>query len=35
MGAHLTGELFVDSLGDLYFCKTGGVGPAALWVKLT
>ena len=35
IGAHLTGELFVDSLGDLYFCKTGGVGPAALWVKLT
>jgi hypothetical protein len=35
IGAHLTGELFVDSLGDLYFCKAGGVGPAAMWVKLT
>ena len=33
-GAHQTGEMFVDSLGDLYFCKTGGVGPAAMWVKL-
>ena len=34
-GNHQTGELFVDNLGDLYFCKTGGNGPAAKWVKLT
>jgi hypothetical protein len=33
-GSHLTGELFVDSLGDLYFCKTGGNGPAAKWFKI-
>jgi hypothetical protein len=34
VGNHLTGELFVDSLGDLYFCKTGGNGTAAKWVKI-
>jgi len=34
-GNHQTGEFFVDSLGDLYFCKIAGVGPAAKWVKLT
>jgi hypothetical protein len=33
-GARLTGEFYVDSVGDLYFCKTGGVGTAAKWVKL-
>jgi hypothetical protein len=24
----------VDSVGDLYFCKTGGNGMAAKWIKL-
>ena len=33
-GDRLTGELYVDSAGDLYFCKTGGNGTAAKWVKL-
>ena len=33
-GAHQVGEFFVDSTGDLFFCKVGGVGPAAKWVKL-
>jgi hypothetical protein len=33
-GAHQVGEFFVDSAGDLFFCKVGGVGPAAKWVKL-
>jgi hypothetical protein len=33
-GNRLPGEFYVDSLGDLYFCKTGGNGAAAKWVKL-
>ena len=33
-GSHQTGELFVDIAGDLYFCKTGGAGPAAKWIKI-
>ena len=33
-GARLSGEFYVDSAGDLYFCKTGGNGTAAKWVKL-
>ena len=33
-GDRLSGEFYVDSLGDLYFCKTGGNGTAAKWVKL-
>jgi hypothetical protein len=33
-GDRLTGEFYVDSAGDLYFCKTGGIGTAAKWVKL-
>jgi hypothetical protein len=34
-GARLSGEFYVDSAGDLYFCKTGGSGKAAKWTKLT
>jgi hypothetical protein len=33
-GNRLTGEFYVDSLGDLYFCKTAGNGTEAKWVKL-
>jgi hypothetical protein len=33
-GSHQIGEFFVDSAGDLFFCKVGGVGPAAKWTKL-
>jgi hypothetical protein len=33
-GAHQVGEFFVDSAGDLFFCKVGGVGAAAKWIKL-
>ncbi|HEY4807764.1 MAG TPA: hypothetical protein VIH81_08490 [Roseiarcus sp.] len=33
-GDRLTGEFYVDSVGDLYFCKTGGTGTAAKWAKL-
>lgn len=33
-GDRLTGEFYVDSAGNLYFCKTGGAGAAAKWVKL-
>lgn len=33
-GAHQVGEFFVDNAGDLFFCKVGGTGPAAKWVKL-
>ena len=33
-GNRLTGEFYVESLGDLYFCKTAGNGTAAKWVKL-
>jgi hypothetical protein len=30
----MTGEFYVDSIGDLYFCKTGGGAAVAKWVKL-
>ena len=30
--SHLTGELYLDSLGDLYLCTLGGAAPR--WVKL-
>jgi hypothetical protein len=30
----LTGEFYVDNAGDLYFCKIGGNGKAAKWIKL-
>jgi hypothetical protein len=33
-GARLTGEFYVDNAGDLYFCKIGGNGKAAKWIKL-
>jgi hypothetical protein len=33
-GDRLTGEFYVDSLGDLYFCKVGGSAAVAEWVKL-
>jgi hypothetical protein len=33
-GDRLTGEFYVDSLGDLYFCKAGGDAAVAKWVKL-
>jgi hypothetical protein len=33
-GERLTGEFYVDSLGDLYFCKAGGGAAVAKWVKL-
>jgi len=33
-GSHQVGEFFVDSAGDLFFCKVGGVRAAAKWVKL-
>ena len=33
-GSHQVGEFFVDSAGDLFFCKVGGVGAAAKWIKL-
>lgn len=33
-GERLTGEFYVDSLGDLYFCKAGGSAAVAKWVKL-
>lgn len=31
-GAHLMGELYVDSVGDLFFCKVGG--SPGKWAKL-
>ena len=33
-GDRLAGEFYVDSLGDLYFCKVGGGAAVAKWIKL-